>query len=207
MNRTASINLKGINVTFFRDNLITIVLLVLTVFSMLCGTLSLRNEAVATFAESRFADFIASRGEARFINAFLTALIESVKLPIISFLCGTSVLGTIISPLVLFYCAFSYGCLSGYVYSLYGLSGIVFNLFVLLLPSLILLFVLLISAGECVDFSKRIASLCIRQTRPVNLYSNFHTFCVRHLVLLIPTLLSALSDVALFNIFEKYFKF
>ena len=107
MNRTASINLKGINVAFFRDNVITIVLLVLTVISMLCGNLSLRNEAVATFAESRFADFIAARGEARFINAFLTALIESVKLPIISFLCGTSVLGTIISPLVLFYCAFS----------------------------------------------------------------------------------------------------
>ena len=207
MNRTASINLKGINIAFFRDNLTTIILLILTVISMLCGTLSLKHDAVAAFAAGKFGDFVAIRGDSRFISAFLSALIEAIKLPVFSFLCGTSVLGTIISPLVLFYAAFSYGTLSGYVYSLYGLSGIVFNLFVLLLPSLILLFVLLISAGECVDFSKKIASLCIRQTRPVNLYTNFHTFCVRHLVLLIPTLLSALSDVALFNIFEKYFKF
>ncbi len=207
MNRTASIKLTGLNIAFLKDNLSVIILLFLSVISILGGSLSLRNPSVAAFAKDEFTAFVSERADIKFFKALLSSLLVSIKLPIISFLCGTSVLGTVISPLVLFYAGFRYGCISGYVYSIFGLSGIVFNLFVLLLPSLLLLFSLLISARECVDFSRLIASLCIRQTRPINLYNNFHTFCIRHLVLLLPIVLSALSDIALFNLFEKYFNF
>ncbi len=207
MNRTASIRIKGIDIAFLKDNMSAIILLCLSVLSIFCGTLSLKNERIALLAADQFKNFVAERTNVTFFKAFLSSLIHTVKLPLISFLCGTSVLGTVISPAVLLYASFKYGYLSGYVYSVFGLSGIVFNLFVLILPSLILLFSLLISSRECIDFSRLIASLCIRQTRPINLYNNFHTFCIRHLVLLFPIVLSALTDISLFNIFEKYFNF
>ncbi len=207
MNRTASIRIKGLDIAFLKENTVAIVLLILSVLSMLCGTLSLKNERIAMLAAEEFKSFVVERTNVTFFKAFLSSLIHTLKLPLVSFLCGTSVLGTVISPSVLLYAAFRYGYISGYVYSVFGLSGIVFNLFVLILPTLILLFSLLVSARECVDFSKLIASLCIRQTRPVNLYNNFHTFCVRHLVLLFPIIISALADISLFNIFEKYFNF
>ena len=207
MNRTASIRIKGLDITFLKENTVAIVLLILSVLSMLCGTLSLKNERITMLAAEEFKSFVVERTNVTFFKAFLSSLIHTLKLPLVSFLCGTSVLGTVISPSVLLYAAFRYGYISGYVYSVFGLSGIVFNLFVLILPTLILLFSLLVSARECVDFSKLIASLCIRQTRPVNLYNNFHTFCVRHLVLLFPIIISALADISLFNIFEKYFNF
>lgn len=207
MNRTASIRIKGIDIAFLKENRAAIVLLILSVIAMLCGTLSLKNERITSLAAEEFKNFVGERTNATFFKAFVSSVIHTLKLPLISFLCGTSVLGTVISPSVLLFAAFRYGYISGYVYSVFGLSGIVFNLFVLILPYLILLFSLLVSARECIDFSKLIASLCIRQTRPQNLYNSFHTFCVRHLVLLFPIVLSALADVSLFNIFEKYFNF
>lgn len=207
MNRTASIRIKGIDIAFLKENTTAIILLSLSVLSILCGTLALKNETITVLAAEEFKVFVSERTNVSFFKAFLSSLIQTIKLPIISFLCGTSVLGTVISPIVLLYASFRYGYISGYVYSVFGLSGIVFNLFVLILPYLILLFSLLISARECFDFSRLVASLCIRQTRPVNLYNNFHTFCIRHLVLLLPIVISALADVSLFNIFEKYFNF
>lgn len=207
MNRTASIRVTGLNLGYLKENLTFILLLLLVVISILIGVLSVGTDSVNAATVEIFGEYVSERTDKSFLKAFLSSLITALKIPLISFLCGTSVLGLVISPLALSMTAFWYGCLAGYVYFTYGLSGIVFNLFVLILPTLILLFSLLLSARECVAFSKLIAIMCIRDTRPINLYMHFRNFCLKHIVMLIPIIVSSLLDTALFNLFEKYFNF
>lgn len=207
MNRTASIRLTGLNLNYLKENLSFIVLMIITTVSILVGVLTTNTKAVNPVVNEIFTQYVSSRANATFLIAFSSSILSSFKILLFSFLCGTSVLGLIISPLILAISSFWYGAVAGYIYSVYGLSGIVFNLFVLILPTLILLFSLIVSVRECVGFSKLMACMCIKETRPINLYINFKIFCLRHVVLLIPIVTSSLLDVALFNVFENYFTF
>ena len=207
MNRTASIRLTGLNIGYLKENLAFILLLLLIVVSIFTGVVSVSNKSVNAATVEIFNEYVSVRSDKSFFKALLSSLITVLKIPLFSFLCGTSVLGLVISPLILVLTSFWYGCVAGYVYYVYGLSGIVFNLFVLILPTIILLFSLLLSSRECVGFSKLIATMCIRETRPINLYKHFRYFCLKHIVLLIPIVIASLLDIALFSLFEKYFNF
>ncbi len=207
MNRTASIRLTGLNVGYLKENLAFILLFLLTVASILVGVLSIGTDSINSATVEMFNDHVLARNDNSFFKAFISSLFSLLKYPIISFLCGTSVLGLVISPLSLSLTAFWYGALAGYVYYTYGISGIVYNLFVLILPTIILLFSLLLSVQESIKFSKLIATMCIKETRPINLYTHFRSFCMKHIVLLLPIIFASLLDTALFNLFEKYFNF
>lgn len=207
MNRTASIRITGLNFTFIKDNFIQILLLFLTLIAMLCGVCFLKNEVIFKKAEEYFTEYLTIRQNNDFFKTFLYSLLGFIQLPVISFLCGTSALGLILSPITVVIGSFWYGSVVGFVYTTYGLSGIVFNLFVLLLPSLVLFLILHISVKESVTFSRLITTLCIKDTRAVNLYRDFKIFCIKHLILILPIILGALLDVSLFNLFSKYLNF
>lgn len=208
MNRTASIRIKGPNLNYLKNNLTFVLLLLLMIVSVIAGTIVFsRSQAVRLYTDGLFDDYIALRHDKTFFVGFLNSLKSVLPLTVICFMCGTSVIGAVISPVCVSAAAFIYGCMASDLYSTYGLSGIIFNLFVLLPPSLILLFCVLLSAKECVDFSRQIAAACIREARPRNLYDDFRGFCMRHLILIVPIIFSALADIALYNLFEKYFEF
>ncbi len=207
MNRTASIRIKGIDLKSLKNNLPIIVLMILSVSALLIGVISVKNPTFGAVAEESFNKYIAARESESYFDAILKIAFAMLKLPVISFLSGTSVLGMVIAPMTLCYSFFNYGLLSGYIYSNFGLSGIVFNIFVLILPTLIVSFCLLLSALECILFSRSIALICIKGARPINLFESFKIFCLKHLFLALPIIASAIIDLALFNMFENYINF
>jgi hypothetical protein len=72
MNRTASIRIKGINVTELKENLPYISLLVLAITAILLGALSVNNELFSNFSSEIFKDFIETERVSIFlINIFL----------------------------------------------------------------------------------------------------------------------------------------
>ena len=204
MNRTASIRIKGINIQSVLENLPFLLLLFLAVSFVLAGVLSLNNSTYAELSAELFNKYTDIRKESRFLNSYLKVLFTSVKYPLISFLCGTSVLGILFSPFTVCYTGFCYGLLAGYIHINFGITGIVFNIFVLLIPSVIVMLCLIFSAKNCFTFSSRVARLCTKEARPLNLYYEFRFLCLKHLLLLIPLLVSTLIDTSMFMLFQKY---
>ena len=204
MNRTASIRIKGLNPVALKENLPFIVLLTITLISILFGALSTSYENFKIFSEELLNRYLQNRSSEPFISKMLLISYDSLKCLIFSFLCGTSALGLILSPLSLGYLSFCYGSMAGMIYIKYGIYGIVFNLFVLIIPSLIVMLSMIISAKECVFLSLKITQLYIKDKRPISLYNSFKMYCLKHLLLLIPIFISVILDSVLFDIFEKY---
>lgn len=207
MNRTASIRIKGINLPFLRENSTHILMLVLLLVSILAGALSLQKEKVFDYTRELFGDYISDRADNKFSVTFAISLFNSLRALILIYLAGTSAIGIIVSPFLLAVAGFNYGALSGYIYKTYGLSGIVFNLFVFLLPTVVLLFSLLLQANQSLIFSKKLAVSLIKDKRPVNLYREFRLYCNFSLVLILPVIFSSVADSLLYNLFKTYFTF
>ncbi len=208
MNRTASIRIRGLDLKYLKENALMIFLLALTVISMLIGIITSNNHSgLAEFVKESFTEQIKTRAGMSFFKSFINSLLSALPIPIICFLAGTSIVGLVVSPITIVFASFWYGGVAGLLYSTYGLTGIMFNIFVLLPPILLVLFALLLSSCEAINFSRRIAAMCIRDTRPLNLYNDFRGYCLKHILILIIILISSLCDATLFNLFEKYFKF
>lgn len=204
MNRTASIRIKGINVAELKENLPYISLLVLAITAILLGALSVNNALFSNFSSEIFKDFIDNRKSIDFFDKYISVAWNSLKYPIISFLCATSVLGIVLSPLCLIYVSFCYGIIAGNFYVNFGISGIVFNLFVLIIPSIVLIFTLIVSVKNSIAFSLKIARVCTKDVRCSNLYQSFRLFCLKQLVLALPIMLSVLIDLTFFDLFKNY---
>ena len=130
MNRTASIRIKGINLPFIKENGTHILMFALLLISVLCGAAALQKERVFDYTKELFAGYIADRAENKFAVSFAISLFNSLRALFFIYLSGTSAIGLIMSPFLLAIAGFNYGAISGYIYKVYGLSGIVFNLFV-----------------------------------------------------------------------------
>lgn len=208
MNRTAFIRIKGFNVNYLKENSAYILLLVFVVASIFLGVIVCSNNSyLMNYSKELFLNYLKNRVDLSYFRIFLNSFISTIKISIIIFLCGTSVLGTVISPILLSLSAFTYGGLAAYLYNTYGLTGILYNLFVFVPPSILFIFALLLSVRECVIFSKLITGVCIRNSKPRNLFNDFRSFCLKHIIVLIILILSSLIDATLYGLFEKFFNF
>ncbi len=142
-----------------------------------------------------------------FLPMLKESLLSVLPFYILLFICGTSVVGTAITPFIILYNGFSYGLISGYLYSTYKLEGIMFSALILLPTTIIAVFGLLLLAKESIYFSYQIAGICIKSNRPINLYSDFKRFCANSGLTLILALISILFDLAMSALFIGYFNF
>lgn len=207
MNRTASIRINKLDLGYLKENYPFLILLLISLASLLAGVLSVGNEGIYSSSAEAFKEYISIRSENTYLKSFLLAFLCVAEYPVISFLCGTSVLGLVISPVALGLASYKYGCMAGYIYTEYGLNGIVFNLFALLLPTVVYLFGLLLMTRECIGFSRLVANMCIKGNRPINLFEPFKLYSLHSLFLFITILLSVFLDITLFGLFENYFTF
>ena len=135
------------------------------------------------------------------ISSFLFAASVLVGM----FLCGSSMLGVVLSPLAVFFGGFFCGSFCSYLYSQFSLKGIAFNA-VIIIPSFIILIVCIIfSACDSVKFSLVLAKLTLPSTYPVNLYLDFKRYCGRYLIFVALCLISGLVDSVLSHSFLKLF--
>ena len=125
----------------------------------------------------------------------------------VMFLLGVSAIGCVTSICILGYMGFCYGCISGYLYSTFGLVGIVYSALVLVPSALLFLFGLIILSRESFRFSYLICNACIKNNKPQNLYSVFRQYCYKSCGLLLCPLVSVIFDIGISSIFLNYFSF
>ena len=137
------------------------------------------------------------------------SLSEYAKQPLyfVAFLCGTSFIGWVISPFVLAFYGFRYGCMAGFLYVSYKLDGIMFNALLLIPAVLVGAFGLIYITKESFNFSLVLSRICVKNSGAANIYSEFKSYCIKCAFLLIFVAISTVIDLAASAMFMRFFNF
>ena len=139
-----------------------VLLAVLLVGGMAGGALYARNADVGTLNRLDFlfaGDFQARLSEP-FLSIFSASFASSFLFIFACFLCGLSMWGAFMIPLVLLFRGFGLGLTSGYLYAAYLGKGILFNLAVILPGAFICCLSILLASREGIRFSRKLAASC-----------------------------------------------
>ena len=158
-------------------------------------------------ATNIFSDFLLIRKSGELFNIIKDSLISIFSPYLILFLLGTSVIGSICTPIVIMLVGAKFGLISGYLYMLNSLNGIMFNALILIPSNLIMLFGLILLTNEAFMFSRVLSGVCVRLNKPVNIYSNFKGYCIKSAITLIAAFLSVVFDIGMSSLFINFFNF
>lgn len=202
------INLKDFSsiFNFLKQNKYIIISMILFIIGFIFGIFSLlRFEGFKNFFESKLQNFFILRNKGDILDISLSSFGFYLNILISVFIVGTSVLGVVFLPFILFGYGLYYGALLSLLYSEYSLNGVVLS-GIVILPSAVLFAVCLIFATkEAADFSISISSLTLPKSAPSSLYYNFKRYCSNFIKILTVTIISSLLDGFLsFYLIEKF---
>ncbi len=186
-------------------------ILIFMVFAFLLGNLisvlifKLKNES-GSFYKEEFETFISS-----FSGGFWKILFSSILevLPFVSlvFLAGTSMAGSILTPLIIALRGGMLGFLSSYLYIHFSLNGIIFNMLIIIPSAVLTSLSLILSGREAFGFSLSLARLAFPGTKTVVLENDFKIYCMRQLFILLFFIAGALLKTVMAISFFSFFKF
>lgn len=200
-NRSFTIDFKSI-----KPHLPLIICFLILIIGILAGCLIVGNQKFFTdlFAE-KLKLFIAVRSDGSSVDIILNSFKNIFPYYILVFLVGTSVVGCALSPCLLMFYGFSYGCISGILYSTYNLEGIMFNSLIFMPCALFCAFGLVLLVKDSISFSYLLSGICIKSNKPINIYSDFKAYCIRGLVSLIAAFTALAFDFGMSTLFMDYF--
>ncbi len=209
MRKSAIVNLNSSKfVNTLRLNYLIIIFSVVYILGIFLGTfLVSKNSAVATAAATTFSGHLEVRQSAGFFRIFLNSFLDLLPVALAVYLCGTSLVGVALIPLVIAFKGVSLGVLSGYLYSAYLLKGIAFNALLLIPTNLIAAIALIICGRISYNFSLVLIRASIPRGQAVNLYNHFQNYCKSFLISLTLFSFSALLDALMSIGFMKLFTF
>ncbi len=196
------------NISTLRPYLPFLVFALIFILGVFLGSILVcRLDSLNTVSTDKLSEMIAVKKSADFLQMFKASLLSILPFYFLLYICGTSVIGTATTPIILLYKGFTYGCLSGLLYSTYKLEGIMFAALILLPQTLITVFGLLLLAKESFAFSYLLGGICIKSSKPVNIYSDFKSYCVNSGLCLITGFLAIGFDLGMSSLFISYFNF
>ncbi|MCQ2450253.1 MAG: hypothetical protein MJ132_08745 [Clostridia bacterium] len=140
-----------------------------------------------------------------FSRIFVSVLLTKLAVLLFFFLCGTTMLGIVLAPMLLCYHGFMFGSAAAYLYAAFGVEGIAFYA-VLLVPPFVPFFIcLILGCREAFRFSNLLAKLTFPHSPSALLYPEFRNYSRYFLVLVLPLLLSAVLDGVLSCAFYRSF--
>lgn len=140
------------------------------------------------------------------IGAFLASFSSDFIFLILAFFMGLSLWGIVFLPILTLFKGFGIGISAGYLFSAYGIKGVLFYI-TILLPGIILFSLILVyQSSISLNISKRLCkSLFSGEDFPFS--APFKMYLQRSLVYLLGALLAAVLDMSLWFTFAGLFKF
>ena len=201
-------NTLTVNLNAIKPHLQFIILAIFFIIGIVIGSLFVgRFESLVAFFEDKVVSFYEIRKSFNFLTVFSNSLLNAMPYYLVVFLCGTSIIGCAVTPIVLILKGFFFGAFSGYMYFTYRLDGIMFNALLLIPTGVVCAFGLLLLAKESFSFSYLLSSICIKSGKTANIYSNFKTYCIKGLICSIFAVIAVFIDIGLSALFTGFFDF
>lgn len=201
--RIFTVNLKD-----FSLYLPFILFALLFLIGVLVGNLTVGNfDFIKGYTKDSFQSFLDIRKEGIWYNILGDAAFKLLPVYVLMFLSGTSVIGSVLSPLILFVFGLKYGFITGYLYFTYSLNGIIFNCLILLPSVVVSLLGIIILCIESFNFSLVISKICTRSEKITNVYLHFKSYCIKSSATLISAVLTIICDILFSTMFIGFFEF
>lgn len=179
----------------FKDGYSFFIMFFLYILGMLAGVLLIRYYDKADLLVAKLFDI--SIGERDFFELFTSSFLRWLPFMLLIFIFGTCIVGVVLVPSIVFVKGMEYGFISGYIYSTYSFSGIVYNLILIIPATIVAAFGLFFTARNSFIFSLKLAKQVMPQPRSELLYPHLTVFCKRFLGLIFICILAALLEAAL----------
>ena len=187
-----------------QKNIRLYVFMFLFLLAMLAGALLVKN-IDKSLLEKLVTVFAAERNQQSFWETFLYSLWSAMPLFFVLFLCGLSPAGTPLIVLAPIYKGLGTGVTMGYLYSDWGLKGVMYS-FILIVPAT---FIYALTLSFCCREAHRFSALLRREmgvkAQGTVLHEEVRLYMKRFLLLTAPVLLSCIVDVILSLSFSRFF--
>jgi Integral membrane protein DUF95. len=192
-----------------RINYVLVFFAAFLIAGMVLGALFARNADFSALGKLDFLFYsnFKTRAVQPFYSVFSASFASSFLFIAFCFLCGLSMWGLFIIPAALVFRGFGLGLTSGYLYSSYGGSGILFNLAVIMPGAFICCLAILLAAREGVRFSRRIAHCGTSSQNGTISRTNIKLYLLRFGAILGIAFLAALADLFFSACFSGMFSF
>lgn len=197
MRRSKILDLKGFHsaINFLSANKLMIVLSLFLLLGIFLGVFLYGDFSLADgLTEAYFEEFLTERSNSGILKIISDSFFEMLLCIVISFIFGTSMLGTVVLPISIFVKGYFCGYFSALLYSQYSLKGIAFHT-VLVLPIAVAFSVLLVFVIRAsIRFSIILIQSVLSDSRSVNLTLEFKSYCLSFLGFIIGAFVIALAD-------------
>ncbi len=191
-----------------KNNILDIVFLLFFVFGLIIGCFLVRDyEPIKKASEDYFSSFLSSRNSSSFITIAFKSILDSLPIFLFVFLSGTSLIGVVLIPLLIFFKGSLIGVYTGYIYSNYLLKGIAFNALFFIPVNIVLIFALILCSKTSFTYSSVLLKISMPKSYSVNLSSNFQNYYKRFSLSALLLLLSAIIDALMSSSFLGLFNF
>ncbi|HEX2985936.1 MAG TPA: stage II sporulation protein M [Caproiciproducens sp.] len=192
-----------------RENRSMVLFSIILICGIIFGTLFARNAGEPALNKLDFIFFsnFKERASQSLVAVFSASFASSFLFILFCFLCGLSMWGMFIIPVIVFFRGFGLGLTSGYIYAYYAWKGVLFNLSVILPGAFVCCIAILLAAREGTKLSKRIAACgTSAQSGTIN-RNNIRLYLLRFGAILMIAFLAALIDLLLSASFAGLFGF
>ena len=198
--------IKKHSVLFQKQNIFYL-LLFLFILGMMYGSVLLKEDNTSLLKNLASIQDVYIRDKLN-QSVFLTicnSFVSSGLFFAITFLCGFSAIGQPFTLLVPFVKGLGIGSSIGYLYLNYGIAGIGYSALLMIPSAIISIFSLVLSARESIRLSNTLASLFLKGSIQIS-KAAFRLYLLKHFILLIFILISALLEGLLTFLFAGLFQ-
>ncbi len=142
-----------------------------------------------------------------FWKVFINSAIEIFPFAAGIFLSGTCMIGAVLVPSVMIIRGAWISLTMSYTYCNFGLTGIVFNLLILIPAYIISTIAMSLSARESLGFSMSLAKLALPGSSSPKIEQDFKMYCLRQLFILLFFVISCFVQSVMSISFIQFFNF
>lgn len=178
------------------------------VLGILAGSLSFgRISSISTFCDNRISEMIDIRQPENLFAHLQSSAFLLIASYLTMFLLGASVVGCVSTPIIVFAFGLYYGMISGGMYVNYKLDGIMYCALLMIPYMLIASFGILLLAEKAFSFSYVLAGTCVKNNKPVNIYTSFKKYCTKGFITFVAIPISIIMDLTMSGLFIGFFRF
>lgn len=209
MQRTTILGLNRIRLfTYLKENIVLIAVVFLLILGILCGAVLYRNASATVNAfEGVFENYFSVRHSTAFFKVLFSSFITSVLIFGAIYISGTSIVGVVLAPSIVFIKGFEIGIFCSRLYTKYMLLGIAFNAIVYIPSSIVSLFCLILFTREATVFSYNLTRIFTPKGTTLPIYVQFKKYCKNFLIYISFIIISSLIDATVSLWIIPFFEF
>ncbi len=207
MKKTKVVHLGGSKfIMLIRENIVVVIFTLIFAFGVLLGSLFFRNGKLLDEAKILAEFFVNSKANSSFFRIFFSSFLFNFIFLFITYLLGTSLIGSAFIPVVMFLRGFFSGLFLCDLYSFGAVNALVINLLTVVPGTVISVIALLCASVKCIGLSYSLCKNSIGEGQSLNKI-DIKRYLLSFALFVFLTAFSAVIEAFMSVAFQSFFNF